>query len=84
MVKEYKGQDESNWLDELVYRLTYDIYRNSYRELYFRIKDIITDLTPRLFNDIIDLVHTKNYNMFHHDLPQETMNFIYMLNFVRS
>ena len=34
MVKEYKGQDSSNWLDELIYRLTYATYRDAYRALY--------------------------------------------------
>ena len=43
MVKEYKGQNESNWLDELVYRHTYATYGDAYRTLFFRVKYIKKD-----------------------------------------
>jgi hypothetical protein len=64
MVKEYKGQDESNWLDELVYRLTYAAYREAYRVLYYRIKGTIQDLTAKHFNDLIDLIRYDHPHMF--------------------
>ena len=84
MIKEFKGQNESNWLDELVYRFTYATYRDSYRTLYFRVKDIKQDLTARQFNDIIDSIRVENPYMFYHALPNETLNFIQLLLFVSN
>ena len=71
MVKEYKGQDQSNWLDELVYRLTYATYHNAYKDSGHKVKDTVKDLTYKQLKELIDVIRFNS---------DDIMNFIFFVN----